>query len=113
MPLASLLSYAAVFVLGLVFASVGWKGYINAQKLEALEKVEQAREAERKRNNEIAEKHASDLYQVLDHYRRNPTVVRVLQPASPDGCPKLSDVPSKDIIFTVGGVKRSEPQATP
>ncbi len=113
MPPVSFILNALFFVAGLGFASVGWKGYINAEKLDAKEKVEQAREAERKRNGEIATKHASDLYQVLDHYRRNPVRVSVLSPC-PDagGTTGSVDVAPESVVLVVGGTKADHGKAT-
>ncbi len=112
MPPVSLIINGVVFVLGLVVASIGWKGHINAQKLEAAEKREAALEAERKRNAEIVTKHSSDLYQVLDYYRRNPVRVSVLSPCPDPGNPSgRVDVAPEDVVLVVGGAKAGDSKA--
>ena len=108
---------AITLIAGIVFgASVSWyvaSNIATRKERDALQKIQDARDDERKRNDQIATKHASDLFQVLDHYRRNPVTVRLPQlPPTPGGaCP--SDVPAKDLLLTVGGVKPSVSTTTP
>lgn len=111
MPRVSLITHILALIAGLVFASWGWKSYINIQKLEALEKVEAARIEERERNEKLAQKHAEDLFAVLDHYRKHPVTVRLPSVTCPGGSTVNPDVAPENIVFTVGKRNPDQPKA--
>lgn len=103
-------------IAGAIFgASVSWyvMDSISVRKeRDALQKIETDRAAERERNYEIATKHSSDLFQVLDYYRRNPVTVRLpSRPCNTGESPGGVDVPADSVTVVVGGVKQSNGEA--
>ena len=109
----SLYTHLAALILGL-FAS-WWVMDTRAEKLE-LKREKEAAEAvakQEKKNAEITAEHVRDVQTIHLHYQHNP--VRVFIPRGPgqSGGTACPDVTPKDIVLTVGGVKRSDGAKAP
>ena len=94
-------------------ATLSWLAMDTLADLDAAKRRETALVAElkqEKKNAEVQAEHVRDVTAVQLYYQSHPVRVRLPARAESTGC---TDVSAKDIVLTVGGLKRGDGAATP